>query len=101
MRPFVKVDRCNNHRRSLRVVGLSEPTDFGSRRLHAGVRARAGRLRFRAYLLGKQRHRTMQEYAEEVLPQRIAEVTAELNERLAGVLPDGIRFEWIEQDAGR
>lgn len=47
------------------------------------------------------RRMTEQEYAGEVLPQRIAEVTAELNERLAGVLPTRSAFrQAAEQGPG-
>jgi len=94
LKPFVKVDRCRNHRRSFRLHGLDQPTGYGNRKLHIGLSARLGRLRFRAYLLGKSRNLTVQEWADEVLPGRIEAVTAELNERFAGVLPDGMRFEW-------
>lgn len=53
MRPFVRIDRCNNHRRALRVVGLREPTSYRADRLHAGVIVRFGTWRLRAYLLGR------------------------------------------------
>lgn len=29
------------------------------------------------------------------LPSRMAQITDEINERLAGVLPEGMRFEWV------
>ncbi len=32
------------------------------------------------------------------LPARADAIAAEINERLAGVLPDGMRFEWEDRD---
>jgi hypothetical protein len=34
-----------------------------------------------------------------MLPARTAKITDELNERLADVLPEGVRFEWTADDA--
>ncbi len=34
-----------------------------------------------------------------MLPARMDAVAAELNERLADVLPDGMRFEWTTEDS--
>ena len=38
---------------------------------------------------------TEAEYAA-MLPYRAAKIADEMNERLSGVLPDGMRFEWTE-----
>lgn len=56
MRLFIRADRCRGRRGGrarLRLVGLDEPTAYGTRRLIAGVYARCGRLRLRVYVLGR------------------------------------------------
>jgi hypothetical protein len=52
---LASVDRCRAPRRSIRLIGLSEPTAYDDRPMHAGLQARLGRLRLRLYLLGAQR----------------------------------------------
>lgn len=56
MRLFIRADRCQGRRGGrarLRLVGLDEPTAYGTRRLIAGIYARCGHMRLRVYLLGR------------------------------------------------
>jgi hypothetical protein len=48
--------------------------------------------------LRRQRHLTEAEYAA-MLPFRMAKIVGDLNERLSGVLPDGMRFEWTTEES--